>query len=176
MRNVKISMYSIDQFSYVQVDSASSIRISYDSTTNRIKVDFDEKNQGSYISCIDETVVFPTDWWKTVYVGVSASTGDLADNHDLLEVITYPDINALPEVPKEVAAAQLEKEKRAQLENLLKSENIDTSILNPKEYALFALVKELYDKQQQELAQTKRELEHSMAGKDIVYDYSYFSY
>ena len=161
-------MYSIDRFSYNQVDSASSIRISYDSTTNHIKVDFDEKNQGRYISCIDETVVFPADWWKNVYVGVSASTGDLADNHDLLEVTTYPNIDTLPEVPKEVAEAQIEKEKRAQLESLLKSENIETSVLNPKEYALFALVKELYDKQQQELAQTKRELEHSMAGMNII--------
>ena len=39
--------------------------------------------------------------------------------------------------------------------------------MNPKEMALFALVKELNDQQGEELQKLKRELEHSMTGNCV---------
>ena len=43
---------------------------------------------------------------------------------------------------------------------------MEVETLNPKEMALFALVKEMNDKQGEELQKLKRELEHSMAGEN----------
>ena len=62
---------------------------------------------------------------------------------------------------------QLEAAREESLKNLLKSENLDPEQLNPKEMALFALVKELNDQQGEELQKLKRELEHSMTGNGV---------
>ena len=62
---------------------------------------------------------------------------------------------------------QLEAAREESLKNLLKSENLDPEQMNPKEMALFALVKELNDQQGEELQKLKRELEHSMTGSFV---------
>lgn len=145
------------------MNSAAFLQISYDGDTGVVKVMVDESGRGILSSCFEETVNLPQDWWKNVHIGVSASTGDLADNHDIIEIITYPGVTSLPVEDDEIVEARLEAEKTLQLEKMLQNENIDRSHLNPKDYALFALVKELYDRQQLELSQIKRELEHSLA-------------
>lgn len=107
----------------------------------------------------------PEDWWKSVHIGVSASTGDLADNHDVIEIQTYKDISELPALDDASLEEKRSKEKENNLKILLANENIDINQLNPKERAFFALVKELYDRHTERLFQLKRELEHSMAGR-----------
>lgn len=157
------------------MDSSAFLQISYNAQTNHLKVMIDENSRGIMSSCINTDIDLPADWWKTVYIGVSASTGDLADNHDILEIQTYKGVDVLPAVNDEEMDLKAEKEKSSQLEKLLLNENIDVGKLNPKSYALFALVKELYDRQQIQLGQIKRELEHSMAGI-IMSCYSWNSY
>ena len=61
---------------------------------------------------------------------------------------------------------QLEVAREESLKNLLNTEGVEVETLNPKEMALFALVKEMNDKQGEELQKLKRELEHSMAGEN----------
>ena len=41
-----------------------------------------------------EEGTLPEGWWKKAHIGISASTGDLADNHDLIEVSTMLGITA----------------------------------------------------------------------------------
>ena len=163
-RNAKISMYSLP-FPYHQVDSSAFLQISYDGDTGRVKVMVDESTRGILNSCIDETISLPQNWWKNAYIGVSASTGDLADNHDIIEINTYTGVSELAPIDEDVLEAQQEQKKASELEKLLQNENININKLNPTERAFFALVKELYDRQQLQLAQIKRELEHSMAGR-----------
>ena len=148
------------------MDSSASIQISYDADTGRVKITVDESSNGSFVSCVEEIVNLPENWWKNVYIGVSASTGDLADNHDLIEIVTYTGISSLPEGLMKVDD-KVEKEKKEELEKLLQNEGISASRLNPKEYAFYMLLKETYDNRQRELGKIKRELEHSMAGRSF---------
>lgn len=147
------------------MDNYARIQISYDGDLNRVVVKIDPQNHGHYQDCLTETLSLPEGWWKKAHIGISASTGDLADNHDLIEVSTMLGITSTDSSLQAKEEEQLEMAREESLKNLLKTEGVDVANLNPKEMALFALVKEMNDKQGEELQKLKRELEHSMSGE-----------
>lgn len=154
-------------FPHLQVDNYARIQISYDGDANKVVVKIDPQNHGHYVDCLTETVALPEGWWDNAYIGISATTGDLADNHDLIEVSTMLGITETDSTLQAKEEEQLEAAREESLKNLLKSENLDPEQMNPKEMALFALVKELNDQQGEELQKLKRELEHSMTGNCV---------
>ena len=70
------------------MENAARIQISYDGDLQRVVVRSDHNNRGYYDECFSAKVNLPAEWWRNAYIGVSASTGDLADNHDVLEIST----------------------------------------------------------------------------------------
>jgi mannose-binding lectin 2 len=58
----------------------------------------DAKNTGDWKSCVVLTDMdLPEDWATESYLGITAATGQLSDNHDILSLVTYVD----PEVMEE---------------------------------------------------------------------------
>ena len=64
------------------------VKIGFDGTTHMVRVSIDEKNSGTFHTCFSEVVDLPGQWWQGAHVGISATTGQLADNHDILSVET----------------------------------------------------------------------------------------
>lgn len=125
----------------------------------------DHNNRGYYDECLSAKVSLPADWWRNAYIGVSASTGDLADNHDVLEISTVVGVSSL-ENEEMITRQERENAFRAGLAGLLKEEGLEMERLDPAELALASLVKALSDAELDELERLKRELEHSMSGRD----------
>lgn len=122
----------------------------------------DSQGTGFYQSCISETVSLPADWWNNAYIGISGSTGQVADNHDLISVETVLGISEVVEKDDVVLTS---KEREDRLASLLKEESIDINKLNPKDKALFAMASELGEMREREVNKLKRELERSLAGR-----------
>lgn len=137
------------------------MRVSYDADAETIRVTVDAQGSGFFQSCVSEKVQLPANWWKTATVGVSASTGQVADNHDLISVETWLGVTEVPEQPEQQLTAREEEEK---LGALLAAEGVDAAALDPSAKALFAIVSELATQEEREVAKLKRELEHSLAG------------
>ena len=65
-----------------------------DKTTVRIKIvnnvlslEVDVKNKGAFKKCLTRSLdELPSDFIKGAYIGVTASTGHLADNHDVISL------------------------------------------------------------------------------------------
>jgi mannose-binding lectin 2 len=52
----------------------------------------DAKNTGDWKPCVDLTDMdLPEDWASESYLGITAATGQLSDNHDILSLVTYVD-------------------------------------------------------------------------------------
>ena len=147
------------------MENAARIQISYDGDLQRVVVRSDHNNRGYYDECLSAKVSLPADWWRNAYIGVSASTGDLADNHDVLEISTVVGVSSL-ENEEMITRQERENAFRAGLAGLLKEEGLEMERLDPAELALASLVKALSDAELDELERLKRELEHSMSGRD----------
>jgi mannose-binding lectin 2 len=51
-------------------------------------VSLDSKNSGEYTSCVkDVELELPAGWNANAYIGLTATTGQLADNHDVLSLL-----------------------------------------------------------------------------------------
>ena len=148
-------------YSVRQADKFASVRVAYDAEAETIRVTVDAQGSGFFQSCVSEKVQLPAEWWKTATVGVSASTGQVADNHDLISVETWLGVAEVPEQPEQQLTAREEEERLAAL---LAAERVEAGKLDPSEKALFAIVSELATQQEREVAKLKRELEHSLAG------------
>eukprot|EP00611_Tribonema_gayanum_P029464 TRINITY_DN7891_c0_g1_i5.p1 TRINITY_DN7891_c0_g1~~TRINITY_DN7891_c0_g1_i5.p1 ORF type:complete len:465 (+),score=91.70 TRINITY_DN7891_c0_g1_i5:238-1632(+) len=79
-----------DDFHAGKVSSKAKITVA----NNELTVLVDPKNTGAWQECTKVTL--PTDkleagWLSSAHIGVTASTGQLADNHDLLRVDVYSD-------------------------------------------------------------------------------------
>jgi mannose-binding lectin 2 len=77
-----------DDFS---VTNHSAVRITF--KRNSVSVYIDARANGQWSTCVaDVPVNAPFDWYKQgAYLGVIATTGDLADNHDVLSVQVGPE-------------------------------------------------------------------------------------
>lgn len=63
-------------------------------TDDSLKVMIDARNTGDWIECVDiprGTLGLSDSWLQDAYVGITASTGQLADNHDVLSFTTDSD-------------------------------------------------------------------------------------
>ena len=146
---------------FTQADNFASVRIAYDGDQQLIRVTVDSQGTGYYQSCISETVALPSDWWSKAYIGISSSTGQVADNHDLISVETLMGVSEVAETRDVVFTS---KEREEHLAELLKEESIDVNTLNPKDKAFFAMASELGEMRENEINKLKRELERSLTG------------
>jgi mannose-binding lectin 2 len=73
------------------VTSSSRIKVVVVEGT-QATVSVDAKNDGNFMECASLTLPFASDWAEKAHIGVTASTGQLADNHDVLSIVSFSDI------------------------------------------------------------------------------------
>ena len=62
-------------------------------TENSIDLFIDAKNSGEWTRCVSiNDLKMPFEWLQHSHIGISASTGQLADNHDVISLLTYSDV------------------------------------------------------------------------------------
>jgi lectin, mannose-binding 2 len=66
----------------------SGLRVSF--RDNHVSLFMDPRGTENWVECFSRArVAASLDWWRSgIYLGLSASTGDLADNHDVLSLVT----------------------------------------------------------------------------------------
>lgn len=69
------------------VTDSSKIKVIVDGTKLRVSVD--ERNSGEWRECAAIDLPFENDWTQRAHLAVTASTGQLADNHDVLSLSSY---------------------------------------------------------------------------------------
>lgn len=146
------------------------MKIGYSASTGKVIVSIDEKNTGNFHTCFSEVTNFNADWWKTAYIGISATTGQLADNHDILSVETVegegdPDKVAVSE-SKEIQ--ELQKNENSVFNELMKKFSVNVNALSLKERAVLSLIEDTDKNQRLALNKLKRELEHKIVGRKYV--------
>ncbi|OQS06966.1 lectin [Thraustotheca clavata] len=105
------------------VYSASRLRVVIE--RNNIKIEIDPKSQAEWSSCYEGQLPFPADWLENARIGITGSTGGLADNHDVISFLAFTDVNDmdLQLTDSEVYWNNYSKEHR----DILKSEHCDQS-------------------------------------------------
>lgn len=146
------------------------VKIGYSASTGKVTVSIDEKNTGNFHTCFSEVTNFNTDWWKTAYIGISATTGQLADNHDILSVETVegegdPDKVAVSE-SKELQ--ELHTNENHVFNELMKKFSVNVNALNVKERSILSLIEDTDKNQRLALNKLKRELEHKIVGREFI--------
>jgi len=60
--------------------------------SSSLTVHIDPKNNGEWIECVALTnLQLPEEWARKAHIGITASTGQLSDNHDVLSLMTLSD-------------------------------------------------------------------------------------
>ena len=145
-----------------QVDNYAVVKIGYSATTGMVRVAIDEKNTGNFHICINERVDLDANWWRKAYIGISATTGQLADNHDILSVETVegegnPDnVQVTRSEDREMAS-----DSRA-LQQLLRENQVDVDKLSVTERAIVHVMEKLQTRREMEVSKLKREVEHTL--------------
>ncbi|EGZ24897.1 hypothetical protein PHYSODRAFT_539858 [Phytophthora sojae] len=83
--------YHANSANFDPVYSSSRIRVKIKGTA--LEVDVDPNNAGTWTECYRGNLPFQSDWLRRATFGISASTGALADNHDILRVQSFDQIN-----------------------------------------------------------------------------------
>lgn len=80
----------------VSVYNHSAVRIRF--SGGRVSLWVDSKANGNWVSCFESALPAPPEgWWRDGgWIGLTATTGELADNHDLLSVLTGPEDEVAP--------------------------------------------------------------------------------
>lgn len=66
-----------------------------------IEIFIDPKNSGEWTHCTSlDNVPLPPNWSLRAHVGLTASTGQLADNHDVIYIRNYSDDSVADEIEK----------------------------------------------------------------------------
>jgi lectin, mannose-binding 2 len=74
-----------DDFNPAKDRSAARVYFNMDSST--VSVDIDARNSGEWVRCISEAKLnIGGDWSKIAHLGLTATTGQLADNHDMISL------------------------------------------------------------------------------------------
>ena len=145
-----------------QVDNYAVVQIGYSAPTGMVRVAIDEKNTGNFHICINERVDLDANWWRKAYIGISATTGQLADNHDILSVETVegegnPDnVQVTRSEDREMAS-----DSRA-LQQLLRENQVDVDKLSVTERAIVHVMEKLQTRREMEVSKLKREVEHTL--------------
>ena len=167
-RSARTSPYSPSPYPHRQVDNYAVVKIGYSAKTGFVRVAIDEKNTGNFHICLNERVDLKPDWWRSAHLGISASTGQLADNHDILSVETVEGLGNPDEVTADMSAEKQQSAKKdsAFFSALLAEQHVDTSKLSETEKTLLRVMEKLVVQQEADVSKLKRELEHSMAGEN----------
>ena len=157
------------------MDNYAVVKIGYSASTGMVKVSVDEKNTGAFHTCFTEKVDLKPNWWRTAYLGISASTGQLADNHDILSVETIvgesdPDKVTMSNIQK---ATEEVKAVKKDMNNRLKQFNLDMDTLSMSETNLVKVMTKLYTQQSEEIEKLSRELEHTLVGRFFVHSFTH---
>jgi len=83
-----------------------------------VQIFIDEKNQGKWVECVNFVLPFQTGWLQKSRIGLSASTGQLVDNHDVLSFVTYSDYQFMEQYEENLRnSAKLNFDKNAPLKD-----------------------------------------------------------
>lgn len=94
----------------------SGVRVSYQH--GRVSVFVDPRGTESWVPCFKDAAIAPPEgWWVEsdgIFFGLSAKTGDLADNHDVLSFVVTLEDEPAPasntvDVPAQVTAGELRR-------------------------------------------------------------------
>jgi Legume-like lectin family len=119
---------------------------------NKVSVEIDARNSGAFKTCFkDIPLNLPDGWHKTGYLGLTATTGQLADNHDILSMLVSPKADEVLHDKEVVAPASLPSSGNEQVDALVKA-------------AVAAEIKALEEK----LTDLHHLLEHQLSGVEIV--------
>lgn len=90
-----------DDFS---VSDASRVKVVVNGVS--LEISIDPKNSGEWTECVKiPDIGLDANWLKGAFIGVSASTGQLADNHDVMSIQSYTDQHVMEaEANKELTA------------------------------------------------------------------------
>ena len=140
------------------------MKIGYSASTGKVTVSIDEKNTGNFHTCFTENITLKPDWWRRAYIGISATTGQLADNHDILSVETVegesdPD-KVLVSESKEVQ--DLKNHENHMFAELMTKYSVNVNGLDQKERSILKLIEESDKSQHLALNKLKRETEHKI--------------
>merc|ERR1711871_1574491 len=70
------------------VSNSSRIKVTF--LDAHVKIMIDARSTGTWVDCADiPNLPLPAHWSRSAYVAMTASTGDLADNHDVLGLSTF---------------------------------------------------------------------------------------
>ena len=142
------------------------MKIGYSAQTGFVRVAIDENNSGNFHSCLNEKVDLSPSWWQKAYIGISAATGQLADNHDILAVETVMGVGD----PDLVTVSPLKENQSVEDQNpmlmseLLKESGVDENSLTDLQKGLLRVMERVDKEQSLKISKLKRELEHSLVG------------
>ncbi|RHY35180.1 hypothetical protein DYB32_000351 [Aphanomyces invadans] len=81
--------YHEDSAHFDPVFSSSRLRVVVDGV--KLKLEVDAKSTAEWKSCYEGDLPLPSDWLQNVSLGITGSTGGLADNHDILSFLAFSD-------------------------------------------------------------------------------------
>jgi mannose-binding lectin 2 len=57
---------------------------------NGLIISIDARSSGEWTECVSiPNLPLPAEWTRAAHIGITASTGQLADNHDVISFIAY---------------------------------------------------------------------------------------
>ena len=142
------------------------MKIGYSASTGKVTVSIDEKNTGNFHTCFTENITLKPDWWRRAYIGISATTGQLADNHDILSVETVEG-ESDPEkvlVSESKEVQDLKNHESHMFAELMTKYSVNVNGLDQKEHSLLKLIEESDKSQHLALNKLKRDTEHKIVG------------
>ena len=124
---------------------------------------------GNFHTCFTENITLKPDWWRRAYIGISATTGQLADNHDILSVETVEGESDPDKiiVDKTMKAAEESKQIEQDLDSRLVQFGISKSTLTENEKNLLRILTKLEEQEKDDLGKLSRELEHTLVGMNF---------
>ena len=144
------------------------MKIGYSAQTGFVRVAIDENNSGNFHICLNERVDLSPSWWQKAYIGISAATGQLADNHDILAVETVLGVGDpdLVTVNPSKETQTIEDKDTVLMSQLLKQNGVDEGSLTDLQRGLLRVMERVDKEQSLKLSKLKRELEHSLVGRN----------
>lgn len=111
------------------VYSSSRVRVKVKGT--ELEVEVDPRSEGLWTPCYKGVLPFSADWLKRATFGITASTGALADNHDILRVHAFSDVKdyALGKVDADVWTHNYSKDFINLMSNPVCDQNCKVNIL-----------------------------------------------
>lgn len=144
------------------------VKIGYSATTGMVRVAIDEKNTGDFRTCFTEVTHFEPNWWREATIGISATTGQLADNHDILSVETVegegnPD-NV--QVSKSREISDLEESENSTFREMMTKYSVNSNALSESERNILKVMEIADQRHRLGVNKMRRELEHRIVGRD----------